>query len=103
MTLRSAVITFSGSVQLLSTALAAGVTDVAVYAVDIQADAGNAAVFHVGSPTVSATDGIRIPVPDTSVPAPPYRIGDFGGRNLELKDVGIIGTAGQKARVLVFA
>lgn len=102
MTLRSYAITFSGSAQALSTLLTATVQDVEVYAVDIQADAGNANAFYVGDSAVTSSTGIRVPVPVSSVPEPPYRIGDFGTPRLRLADVYVLGTASQKARVLVF-
>ena len=102
MTLRSLTLTFSGSAQALSTLLSATVADVPVYAVDIQADNNNSNVFYVGGSDVDANKGIEIPIPVSSVPEAPYRIGDFGGRNLYLRDVYVLGTASQTAHILVF-
>ena len=103
MTLRTAVLTLNGSAQALSSILAEGVQDIAVYAIDLQADAGNANAVYVGASDVSATNGIRIPVPVSSVPEAPYRIGSFEETTVALGDVYVIGTNTQKLRVLVFA
>jgi hypothetical protein len=102
MTLRTFTITFTGSAQQLSSLLTTE-QDVPVYAMDIQAEPGNANACYVGDSTVSTSNGIRIPVPVTSVPEAPYRIGDFGSPQLLLSDVYMIGNAAQGARILVFA
>jgi hypothetical protein len=102
MTLKNYTLTFSGSAQSLSTLLAATVEDVEVYAIDIQADTGNANVCYVGAADVAAGTGIRIPVPVTTVPEPPYRIGDFGTPKIRMANVYMLGTASQKAHILVF-
>lgn len=103
MTIRTFEIEFDGSAQSLDTLLAATVQDVAVYAVDIQAHASNSNTFTVGGSTVSANLGIVIPTPVSNIPEAPYRVGDFGGKSLYLKDIFVFGTSTQKARILVFA
>jgi len=102
MTLRSGVVTFTGAAQSLASILGTGVLDASAYAVDIQADSANAAVFYVGGADVAATNGMRIPIPVSSVPSPPYRIGDFNAKGLKLADIYVLGTTNQKAHVLAF-
>ena len=103
MTLRSYVLTLNGSIQQLSTLLAATVQDVPVYCIDLQCDAANANAVYVGASDVDANKGIRLPVPVSSVPEAPYRIGSFDEANVYMADVFVIGTNSQKLRVLVFA
>lgn len=103
MTLRSYAMTFNGSAQQLSSLLTAGVLDVPVYCVDIQADPANSNPIYVGGSDVSASVGIRIPVPLDSIPEPPYRIGDAADADMRLGDVYVLGTNGEKARILIFA
>ena len=103
MTLRSLVITFDGGIQSLATLLDAGVLDVAVSAIDIQADAANANPFYVGDSAVTVSSGIKVPTPLDGIPEPPYRIGDFSDGDMRMGDAYVKGTSGEKARILVFA
>ena len=105
MTLRSGAITLpvDGTAKNIATILGLDVSQVPVYAVDIQADAANSGAVYVGASDVTADTGIAIPIPQLNTPVGPYRVGDFGTRVLELDDVFVRGTAGDKVHVLVFA
>lgn len=103
MTLRSFTLTFTGSAQNLGALLTGGILDSKVYCIDIQADPANTAVFYVGGPDVTADNGIQIPIPDNDIPEPPYRVGDAATSDMAMRDVYVLGTLNEKARILVFA
>ena len=79
-----------------------GIGDVIRY-ISIQADPANSAVLYVGGKdaTLSSTDcGWIIPIPITSIPAPPIAITSASGA-FSLGDIQLLGTTTQKAHLII--
>lgn len=99
------VITLSGSAQNLATALSYGTENpVAKYPlgwISIQADTANSNLAYIGTDSnVATTYVIRIEIPTSTVPDAPVIIEDAKGLGLLLNSLWVIGTNGQKLRVL---
>lgn len=110
---RQAVLTLDGTAQKLSDAVL-GAADgsitiarrfqgnLSVDQVTLQANGANANPVFVGDAGVEASEsgvwGIRIPVPETSVPAPPYLLENTDG-DLKLDEVYVRGTSTQKVHI----
>jgi hypothetical protein len=90
----SSLITFTGSPQQVS-------SRGAIRELHIQADPANLNPFYVGGPDVSSTNGIIIPTPVAGLSAAPYIIDGFDDGRLEAVDVWVVGTAAEKARLML--
>lgn len=87
-----------------------GAYDVPFRTLSLQPDAANAGVIYVagagsgmnagsGSGVSSSKYGFRLEVPVSSIPAPPYILGEYPSGPIKLSDIWVIGTNGDKLHI----
>ena len=96
MAFKQLTLTLTGSAQALTTALAAGIEDVPVKQIGLQADSANANVVYFGDSAVGTPYAVNIPVPVTSVPHGPLILDFPVGANVRLSELYVKGTNTQK-------
>lgn len=89
------VITFTGAAQQITTARSA------IREIHLQAESSNGNPFYVGGVKVSSTVGQRVPIPASSIPAPPYVIDGFEDGKVSADEWYVVGTSSEKVRVML--
>lgn len=101
---RNFVLTLNGNAQSLASVsgLPRELLDKYVHALWLQPDTGNTNPFYVGGAGVATTTGLRFEGATATVPPAPWLPSDaFKTTGTKLEDWYVIGTNGEKVRILV--
>lgn len=95
-------LTLSGSAESLASVLG-GAEDNYIRYISIQAHPDNGNVAYVGGSNVALTSGnygIRVEIPESTIPQAPIIFESLPAASMKLGDFFVLGTAGQKLQIM---